>query len=53
VTAAAVEAGFEMGAECASLQASPMGEGVYRRMGFETLFDYRLWLCSPSRATST
>jgi GNAT superfamily N-acetyltransferase len=45
VTAAAVKAGFEMGAELASLQASPMGESLYRRMGFETIYDYRLYLC--------
>lgn len=44
VTAAAVAAGFEMGATAASLQASPMGESVYRAMGFETIFDYRLYL---------
>lgn len=43
-TAAAVNAGFEMGAEMTSLQASPMGEPLYRRMGFETIFDYRLFL---------
>jgi len=45
VTAAAVNAGFDMGAEIASLQASPMGEPLYRRMGFKTMFDYRLLLC--------
>jgi ribosomal protein S18 acetylase RimI-like enzyme len=47
VTAAAVNAGFELGAEIASLQASPMGESLYRRMGFETIYDYRLYLCQP------
>jgi GNAT superfamily N-acetyltransferase len=46
VTAAAVNAGLEMGAETASLQASPMGEGLYRQMGFETIYNYRL-LASP------
>ena len=45
MTATAVNAGFEMGGEIASLQASPMGEGLYRRMGFETIFSYRLLLC--------
>jgi ribosomal protein S18 acetylase RimI-like enzyme len=45
MTATAVNAGFEMGAEIASLQASPMGESLYRRMGFETIFDYRLFSC--------
>jgi len=43
VTAAAVNAGFDLGAAIASLQASPMGEGLYRRMGFETIFGYRLF----------
>jgi ribosomal protein S18 acetylase RimI-like enzyme len=47
VTAAAVDAGFEMGAEVASLQASPMGEPLYRRMGFETIFSYRLLAAGP------
>lgn len=44
VTAAAVNAGFDIGAGIASLQASPMGESLYRKMGFETIFDYRLLL---------
>lgn len=51
VTAAAVAAGFEMGAELASLQASPMGEGIYRSMGFETILDYRLYMApAPAEA---
>lgn len=47
VTAAAVNAGLEMGATSASLQASPMGEPIYRRMGFETIYDYRFYLSPP------
>jgi ribosomal protein S18 acetylase RimI-like enzyme len=47
VTASAIDAGFDLGAEVASLQASPMGEGLYRRMGFETIFSYRLLMCAP------
>jgi ribosomal protein S18 acetylase RimI-like enzyme len=47
VTATAVNAGFDMGAEVASLQASPMGEGLYMRMGFETIFSYQLLMCPP------
>lgn len=47
VTAAAVNAGLDMGAETASLQASPMGEGLYRQMGFETIFNYRLLASAP------
>lgn len=51
VTAAAVNAGFELGARTASLQASPMGESLYRRMGFETIFDYKLLLCPAPEGT--
>lgn len=47
VTAAATNAGFDLGAEIASLQASPMGAPIYRDMGYETIFDYRL-LMSPA-----
>jgi len=49
-TAAAVNAGLEIGAETASLQASHMGEGLYRRIGFETIFEYRLFMCPPPGA---
>ncbi|HSR95162.1 MAG TPA: GNAT family N-acetyltransferase, partial [Solirubrobacterales bacterium] len=49
VTATAVNAGFDIGAEIASLQASPMGEPIYRRMGFETIFDYRLFMWPPPK----
>jgi GNAT superfamily N-acetyltransferase len=45
LTATAVNAGFDLGAEVASLQASAMGKPIYERMGFETIFDYRLLLC--------
>lgn len=45
MTVTAVNAGFDMGAEMASLQASPMGEGIYRKMGFETIYEYRLFAC--------
>ncbi len=47
VTATAVDAGFDMGAEIASLQASPMGESLYLRMGFETIFSYQLLMSTP------
>ncbi len=46
-TAAATNAGFELGADLASLQASPMGKPIYERMGYETLFDYRLYMSAP------
>jgi len=47
VTAAATNAGFNLGADIASLQASPMGKPIYTDMGYETVFDYRL-LMSPA-----
>jgi len=47
VTAAATNAGFELGAEVASLQASPMGKAIYEAMGYETVFDYRLFMSPP------
>lgn len=52
VTAAAVNAGLEMGAMSASLQASPMGESLYRQMGFETIYDYRLYLSPPPNGSA-
>ena len=48
VTVAATNAGFALGAELASLQASPMGQPIYAKLGYETIFDYRL-LISPER----
>ncbi|HWM55598.1 MAG TPA: GNAT family N-acetyltransferase [Solirubrobacterales bacterium] len=49
VTAAAISAGFDLGVEIASLQASPMGEPVYRRMGFEAIYRYRLLMRTPPK----
>jgi GNAT superfamily N-acetyltransferase len=49
VTAAAVNAGLDLGGEIVSLQASPMGEPVYRRMGFETIYRYRLLMRTPPK----
>ena len=46
-TAAATNAGFDLGAELASLQASHMGESLYRAMGYETIFPYRLFMAAP------
>ena len=51
LTAVAVEAGLEMGGASASLQASSMGASIYRRMGFETIFDYRLYMCPAPEAS--
>lgn len=46
-TAAATNAGLELGAELASLQASPMGKPIYEAMGYEAIFDYRLLMSPP------
>ena len=46
VTVAATNAGLELGGKIASLQASPMGRPIYAKLGYETVYDYRL-LTSP------
>jgi GNAT superfamily N-acetyltransferase len=46
-TAAAANAGFELGADCAWLEASHMGEPVYLRMGFEEVFSYKIYVAAP------
>jgi ribosomal protein S18 acetylase RimI-like enzyme len=46
-TRAASNGGFELGADCAWLEASHMGEPVYLRMGFEELFSYRIYVAAP------
>ena len=43
ITVAATNAAFDRGAWLASLQASPMGESIYARLGYRELFNYRLW----------
>lgn len=35
--------GFKAGCDFAFLEATSMGFPVYRRLGFEAIFDYRLW----------
>lgn len=47
VTVAATNAGFALGGEIASLQASPMGRPIYAKLGYETVFDYRLSMSPP------
>jgi len=37
--------GFDAGAPNVQLQASPMGEPIYRRMGYEDLYRYDFYLC--------
>jgi GNAT superfamily N-acetyltransferase len=50
VTAAVTNAGFELGADVASLQASPLGRPIYEAMGYRTIYDYRLRACPPPTA---
>ncbi|MFF7888787.1 GNAT family N-acetyltransferase [Streptomyces sp. NPDC020794] len=43
LTAAALQVGRERGMRCAALVASPAGESLYRRFGFATTSEYRLF----------
>ena len=60
VTVAPTNLTFEHGASSCSLQASPMGESVYRRLGYETMYhyaEYVRWpkppaLSAPTRPTA-
>jgi hypothetical protein len=47
VTVAATNAGFDLGDKVAPLQASPMGKPIYLELGYETAFDYQMWM-SPT-----
>jgi GNAT superfamily N-acetyltransferase len=47
-TIAATNQALDAGSDAVSLQASPMGEDLYRRLGFEEIFDYRLLGAMPS-----
>jgi ribosomal protein S18 acetylase RimI-like enzyme len=44
VTRIVTNVGFDLGAACCTLQASTMGESVYARMGYETLYTYTSWV---------
>jgi predicted GNAT family acetyltransferase len=46
-TARATNEAFARGAELVLLQASAMGESVYRRLGYEELYNYRLLGAMP------
>jgi hypothetical protein len=41
VTRAVTNRAFDLGARANTLQASPMGEPIYLRMGYETIYRYR------------
>ena len=43
VAAAATRAGLELGADLASLEATPLGTPVYARLGFREAFRYRTY----------
>ena len=50
LTVAGIRWGASRGAIVAVLQASPMGEAVYRSLGFDTVFDMTAWsLPRPTR----
>ena len=40
---------FDQGAAAQTLQASVMGEAIYARMGYETIYRYRSWYRSDDR----
>jgi hypothetical protein len=48
VTTAATNLAFERGASSCTLQASPMGEPLYRRLGYETLYHYTEYVRWPT-----
>jgi GNAT superfamily N-acetyltransferase len=53
VTTRATNLAFERGASSCTLQASPMGEPVYRALGYETLYhyaEYVRWPRPPGRS---
>jgi GNAT superfamily N-acetyltransferase len=43
VTAAATNAGFDLGARWMGLQATPMGLPVYEKLGYRTIAGYKVW----------
>ncbi len=51
VTVAALNAGFELGADTVWLVASPMGEALYRRLGFAEFSRVRSFVLWPDRRT--
>ncbi len=48
VTRAVTNRGFEVGAAAVTLQASPMGEPIYDRMGYASIYRYTTFLHLPA-----
>jgi hypothetical protein len=48
-TRAVTNAGFDLGARMVTLQASPMGAPIYRRMGYRQIGSYTLYFAAPPR----
>ncbi len=44
VTRAVTDRGFDLGASSIGLQASPMGEPIYQRLGYQTIYRYTGWV---------
>jgi GNAT superfamily N-acetyltransferase len=53
VTAHAVREGFAVGADLAGLQSSPLGESVYRRLGFRDVQPYQVLTRPPKGSQSS
>jgi ribosomal protein S18 acetylase RimI-like enzyme len=53
ITRAAMEEAKALGCRSAVLGSSPMGHGIYRRLGFEEVFRYRLLERSPEASQRT
>jgi GNAT superfamily N-acetyltransferase len=48
-TRAVTNIGFDAGARMVTLQASPMGDPIYRRMGYRQIGSYTLYFAMPPR----
>ena len=48
-TRAVTNIGFDLGARMVTLQASPMGDPIYRRLGYRQIGRYSLYFASPPR----
>ncbi len=53
VTTAVTNLAFERGASSVTLQASPMGEPIYRSLGYETVYRYSEFVRWPKPPTKS